>query len=65
MAAVCQPLAARPANMRALGRLVIEVKRLRVELAGEGLDLRFVHRMRSAVEPLSDVKIVEIEPLFA
>jgi hypothetical protein len=45
-----------------LGRGVIEVKRLRIELAGEGLDLRLVHGMRSTRESLSDVEIFEIEP---
>ena len=61
IAAVCQPLAARPANSVRLAECIVEVKRLRVELAGEGLDLRFVDRVRSAVESLSDVEIVEKE----
>src|SRR5882724_1493114 len=56
------PAARRQAGeQRALRGLVIEVEGLRIELAGEGLDLRRVHRMRSAGEPLPDPEIVEIE----
>jgi len=48
-------------EQRSLGRGVIEVKRLRIELAGEGLDLRLVHGMCSARESLSDMQIFEVE----
>jgi hypothetical protein len=41
--------------------LLVEVKRLRVELRGETLDLPGVDKMRFAGESLAEVKIVEVE----
>ena len=39
-AAVCQPLATRPPKKARRGRLLVEMKWLRVELRGKRLDLR-------------------------
>jgi hypothetical protein len=48
-------------EQRLLSGRVVLVERLRIKLAGEGLDLRFVDRMGAAGEALADVKIVKIE----
>jgi hypothetical protein len=48
MAAVCNPLAARAAEDRALRRLLVEMERLRVIFDGEPLDLFRVERVRRA-----------------
>ena len=61
IAAVCQPLAASPANRVPLRQPRVEVKGLRVELGGERLDLRLVEGVRAAGEPLADPQVVEIE----
>ena len=41
------------------------MKRLRIELAGERLDLRFVHEVGVAYEALPHLKIIEIEQVLA
>jgi hypothetical protein len=46
---------------RALGRLLIEVKRLRIELTRKCFYLGRVDDMRSACEALAHNQIVEIE----
>jgi hypothetical protein len=46
---------------RALGGLVVRVKRLRIELDRECLDLRFVKPVHSAGKALSYMKIVKIQ----
>jgi hypothetical protein len=48
-----------------LGGILIEMKRLRIELAGERLDLRFVHEVGIAYEALPHLKIIEIEQVLA
>ena len=58
---MCQPLAASPREQAASGECVIEVKRLRVERAGESLDLVLVDRMDCATETLSHVEIFQVE----
>src|SRR5438128_282408 len=50
-----------PAEQRLPRLVVIDMKRLRVELAGEALDLRLVQGVRSAAEALSHVQILEVE----
>src|SRR5262249_61767452 len=45
----------------ALRRLLVEVEGLRIELAGERLDLRRVDAVGRAREPPSDGEILEIE----
>jgi hypothetical protein len=52
-----------PAEQRIPGGLFVEVKRLRVELGREPLDLVRVDPVPIAAEALADVKVVEIEPL--
>ena len=52
------------AEQRALRRLIVEMKRLRVELAGKGLDLRGIDCVAGAGEALPDGKIVEREGLY-
>ena len=44
IAAVCQPLADEAREQAVLGGVVVEVKRLRVELAGKGLDRGLIDR---------------------
>jgi hypothetical protein len=48
-----------------LGGILVEVKRLRVELAGERLDLRFVDAVGLACEALPHVKVIEIKQILA
>src|SRR5262249_34966319 len=48
-------------KQRAPRRLVIEVERLRIELAGERLDLRRIDDMGGAGETPSDREVLEIE----
>jgi hypothetical protein len=61
IAAVCQPLAARPANIVRFAASSSRWKRLRVELTGEGPYLAFIDVMRSAGEALAHTQIVEIK----
>jgi hypothetical protein len=46
---------------RAFRGLLVRVKRLRIELKRELLDLRFVKRVCLAGKALSDMRIVEIQ----
>src|SRR5215467_1049526 len=55
-AAVCQP----PAEHCRLGGHLIEMKRLRVELTCEPLDLCLVEHLRAAGEALPDMQVVEV-----
>ena len=64
IAAVCQPLAARPPNRRGLCRGVVEVEGLRIELSGKRLDLRFIDGVRGAGEAPADLEVLEIEPMI-
>jgi hypothetical protein len=48
-------------EQRALGGLLVRVKRLWIELKRECLDLRFVKPVRPAGQALSDTKIVKIQ----
>ena len=48
IAAVCQPLAAKPDSRVSLGRLVIEVEGLRIELTGKCFDLLLIDDVGSA-----------------
>src|SRR5262249_49611911 len=52
-------------KQRALGPLVVEVEGLRIELAGERLDLRRVDDMGRAREPPPDGEVLEIEAAFS
>ena len=63
IAAVCQPLATKPANSVALAAVLILMERLGIELSGKGFDLRLVDDVRSTGEALAHKEIVEIEPL--
>ncbi len=45
MAAVCQPLAARPWKKLVWGRRLVEMKGLGIEAAGKGLDLVGIQRV--------------------
>src|SRR5215472_19226378 len=56
-AAVCQLLAAKHCR---LGGHLIEMRRLRVELTCEPLDLCLVEHLRAAGEVLSDTQVVEV-----
>jgi hypothetical protein len=47
------------------GGILVEVKRLWIELAGERLDLRFVNAVGSACESLPHLKIIEVEHMLA
>ena len=58
------PTACRQARKQCvLGRLVVEVEGLRIELTGESFDLLLINDMGSARKALTDVEIVEIEPI--
>jgi hypothetical protein len=48
IAAVCQPLAAKPDSRVSLGRLIIEVEGLRIELTGKRFDLLLIDDVGSA-----------------
>ena len=61
IAAVCQPLATKPPNTEWRGRLGVEMKELRIELAREPDDLGLVDRVRSADESLTHVQVIEVE----
>src|SRR4029453_866998 len=52
-------------KQRALRPLVVEVEGLRIELAGERLDLGRVDDMGRAREPLPDGEVLEIEAAFS
>src|SRR6266851_5449862 len=60
-AAVCQPLAASPRKIVSLG-LLVEMERLRIELAGKALDPLVGEPQPAGAEGLSDGKILEISP---
>src|SRR6185437_3683172 len=51
------------AEQRVLRRRIVQMKRLRIELRRERLDLGLVERMRAAREALADAEIVEREEL--
>jgi len=51
----------RAAKERLPGGDLIEVERLRIELAGEGLDLICIDCMRPADKALSHLQIVEVK----
>ncbi len=53
----------KPAEEGVLGRLGIEVERLRIVLAREGLDRRLIERARAGGEGLADAEIVQIQGL--
>ena len=61
IAAVCQPLAASPFEHSPCRRVLVEMEHLRVELAGELLDLVGIDRMLAADEALANMQIVEEE----
>jgi hypothetical protein len=63
IAAVCQPLAAKP-DRGVLGRLVIKVEGLRIELTGKCFYLLLIDDVRSARKALPDLEIIEIEPVI-
>jgi hypothetical protein len=51
-------------KQRALRRLVIEVEGLRIELAGEGLDLRRVDDVGRAAKTPSDGEVLQVEAIL-
>src|SRR5207302_15343 len=51
------------AEQRRFRRLLIEMKRLRVELRGKCLDFPLVHRVRGARKALAYVQILKKEPI--
>src|SRR5260370_38784712 len=48
-------------EQRGLRSLVIKMKRLRIELGSEGLDLVLIDSMRSAHKSLSHVKVLQVK----
>jgi hypothetical protein len=59
IAAVCHPEAASPLKQGRLGRLMVEVHRLRVELGCEALDVRFGDHHLGRFEPHTNAEIIE------
>ena len=59
------PARGQSAEQRRLGGFAIEVKRLRIELRRECLDLRGIDRMRRAREALAYTQIFEEKPVRA
>jgi hypothetical protein len=59
------PTACRQARKQCvLGRLVVEVEGLRIELTGKSFDLLLINDMGSAGEAPPDVEIIEIDPIL-
>jgi hypothetical protein len=50
-----------PAEERVLGRLGVEMERLRIVFACESLDRRLVERSRASGECLTDAEIIQIQ----
>jgi hypothetical protein len=57
------PAGGEPAEEGAFRRFLVEVKRLRIILRGERLDLLGVDQARLALEALTDVQVLEKKPV--